>query len=201
MPLPHPASFYSELSDDRLRTIAVELLDLRFATIRSMDSEFDDNYTREGTVFGRSKNMLIKKALSGEFSWLTLAHAGMDVTVNIGRIPVRYFRDDPNAPEKPGFFKRNSADCLFEDDEATPVMWRFVVERGLTEDEEDQAHFIGYNVFHEKVSLWTYRPSAPMLHSVDDDVPPTTPIPSASVGLREDVEQGDHQQRKTGSSD
>ncbi len=201
MALPHPATFYPELTDDRLRVLAVELLNLRFLTIRSMNSEFDDNYTREGTVFGRSKNMLVALALSGEHDWLTLAHAGMDVTVNIGRIPVRYFRDDPNAPGKPGFFKRNATDCLFEDDEAAPVMWRFVVERAMTDDDEDQVHFVGYNLYQEKVSLWTYRPSAPMLHSVDSGVPPTMPILPANVELLEDGEQAEEQERKTGSLD
>lgn len=201
MALPHPATFYPELTDDRLRVLAVELLNLRFLTMRSMNSEYDDNYTREGAVFGRSKNMLVDLALSGGYDWLTLAHAGMDVTVNIGRIPVRYFRDDPNAPEKPGFFKRNATDCLFEADEAAPVMWRFVVERAMTEDDEDQVHFVGYNLYQEKVSLWTYRPSAPMLHSVDSDVPPTMPILPATVDLREEGEQAEEQERKTGSSD
>ena len=89
MALPHPATFYPELTDGRLRVLAVELLNLRFLTIRSMNSEFDDNYTREGTVFGRSKNMLVALALSGEHDWLTLAHAGMDVTVNIGHARVQ----------------------------------------------------------------------------------------------------------------
>jgi len=48
-----PSAFYSELSDDRLRIVAVKLLDIRHSTIREMNSEFDDNYTRETAIFGR----------------------------------------------------------------------------------------------------------------------------------------------------
>ncbi|MCY4754887.1 hypothetical protein [Pelomonas aquatica] len=197
----HPAHFYAELTDDRLRLLAEELLNVRYATIGLLDSPYDDNFTRESAVFGRCKNMLTAKALSRRYDWLTLAHAGMDVTINIGRVPVRYFRDDPNAPEKAGFFKRNATDCLFEDEAGAPVMWRFVVERALTGEDEDQVHFVGYNIFHEKVSLWTYRPSTPMLHSIDSDVPPTVNIPPAAVELLEDAEADEQQERKTGSSD
>lgn len=62
MDLNHPESYYSELSDDRLRIVANALLDIRDLTIREMMSEYDDNYTRETAVFGRSRNMLIDMA-------------------------------------------------------------------------------------------------------------------------------------------
>jgi len=190
-----PVLFYSELADDRLRQIAIKLLDVRYSTIREMNSPYDDNYTREGAVFGRSRNMLIEMAMSKQYSWMTLAHAGMDVTFNIGGVPCRFFRDDPDSPEKVGFFKRNATDNLFEEDENAPVMWRFVVEKALTDEDEDRVHFIGYNVFQEKVSEWMYRPSTPTLHSVDSDVPPAAIIPPAEVGLRED----DSVEDKTGN--
>jgi hypothetical protein len=194
----HPATFYPELSDDRLRIIAVKLLDLRHSTIRELNSEFDDNYTRETSVFGRSKNMLIALAQSGQYKWMSLKNAGMDVTFNIGRVPCRFFRDDPNNPEKAGFFKRNAVDDLFEMDDQHPVMWRFVVEKALTEDDEDRGYFVGYNVFQEKVSEWMYRASAPMLHSVDHEVPASAEIPPASVDVREESNEKQDADRKTG---
>jgi hypothetical protein len=188
MQLHSPSTFYPELTDDRLRAVAMRLLDLRFSTLSEMHSPYDDNYTREGTVFGRTRNMLIALARKGPYSWLTLAHAGMDVTVNIGNVPVRYFRDDPKAPGKGGFFKRNAVDDLFAMDDSAPVMWRFIVERAMAEDAEDVAHFIGYNVYQEPVSGWVYRPSKPTLHSLDGDTPPSTILPPASVQLLEDDE-------------
>ena len=60
----HPAAFYPELSDNSLRVIAVKHLDMRYSTVREMNSSFDDNYTRETAVFGRSRNMLIDMAPS-----------------------------------------------------------------------------------------------------------------------------------------
>lgn len=182
----HPITFYPELSDDRLRVIAVKLLDIRYSTFREMNSPFDDNYTRETAVFGRSKNMLIELALSSQYGWMSLKHAAMDVTFNIGQVPCRFFRDDPNSPEKAGFFKRNAVDDLFAIDEQHPVMWRFVVEKALAEDDEDRVFFIGYNIYQEKVSEWMYRGSTPTLHTVDQEVPVAAEIPPATVDVREE---------------
>lgn len=182
----HPTTFYPELSDDRLRVIAVKLLDVRYSTFREMNSPFDDNYTRETAVFGRSRNMLIELALGSQYSWMSLKHAAMDVTFNIGQVPCRFFRDDPNSPEKAGFFKRNAVDDLFAIDEQHPVMWRFVVDKALTEDDEDRVFFIGYNVYQEKVCEWMYRGSTPTLHTVDQEIPVAAEIPPATVDVREE---------------
>lgn len=181
----HPSAFYPELSDERLRVIAVKLLDIRYSTFREMNSPFDDNYTRETAVFGRSKNMLIELAMGRQYSWISLKHAAMDVTFNIGQVPCRFFRDDPNNPEKSGFFKRNAVDDLFALDEQHPVMWRFVVEKALTEDDEDRVFFVGYNVYQEKVSEWIYKASAPTLHAIDQEIPTAAEIPDAAVDVRE----------------
>jgi hypothetical protein len=188
----NPSMFYPELTDDRLRIVAIKLLDIRHSTLREMNSEFDDNYTRETGVFGRSRNMLIALAQSDQYGWLSLKNAGMDVTIQIGSIPCRFFRDDPNSPEKLGFFKRNAVDDLFETDDNLPVMWRFVVAKALTEDDEDRAFFVGYNVYQEKVAEWMYRASAPMLHSVDYEVPKSAEIPPVSVDVRDDELKENH---------
>ena len=201
MPMRHPATFYRELSDDHLRVIATELLDLRFTTLRHMNSAYDDNYTKETAVFGRSKNLLIDLSRSGKYDWLTLKHAGMDVTFNIGQVPCRFFRDDPDAPEKAGFFKRNAVDDLFSIDENDPVMWRFVVEKALSDEDEDRVFFVGYNAYQEKVSEWMYRSSTPMLHAVGDEIPAATEIPPASVGVREDEINIQNPDTKTGSNE
>ncbi|MBI6923344.1 hypothetical protein JET66_01590 [Pseudomonas putida] len=187
----HPSSFYPDLTDDRLAKIAEPLLDIRYSTIREMASPFDDTYTQETAVFGRSRNMLIQLCMGGKYDWLSLASPGMDVTFRIGNVPCRFFRDDPELPGKPGFFKRNAVDDLFSPDENDPVMWRFVVERALTEDDEDRVFLIGYNAFQEKISQWAYGSSGPILHSVDSDVPKAKELPPAAVEVREDTVRKD----------
>ena len=194
-----PIAFYAELSDEHLRIIAVQLLDVRHSTLREMNSPYDDNYTRETAVFGRQKNMLIGLAMSGTYDWMSLKHAGMDVTFNIGKVPCRFFTDDPKNPEKAGFFKRNAVDDLFSTDDQQPVMWRFVVEKALTDDDEDRVYFIGYNVFQERVSTWMYRASMPMLHVADKAVPSTVEIGPADVDVREDEVADDGDIAQAGS--
>lgn len=190
MPLPLPSEFHQGLSDERLCVIAKRLLQVRHSTIRELSTDLDDNYVRETAVFGRSKNMLMGMALNWQFPWLYLRHAGLDVTVEIDGIPCRFFRDDPDRPEKLGFFKRNAVDNLFEPDDRAPVLWRFVVERSETEDAEDQVHFIGFNLYNEKVAQWTYSGGGGgRLAAVDRDVPPAKDIALPEVELRPEPEE------------
>jgi hypothetical protein len=200
MSLPHPTTFKAPFTDARLREVAVRLLDVRYNTIRELNSPYDDNYTREGAVFGRSRNMLIELALSKQFDWLSLCHAGMDITCKIDDIPFRFFRDDPDSPAKAGFFKRNNFDCLFEDEENAPVMWRFVVEKAMFEEDEDRVYFVGYNVYQEKVSEWVYTGAVTKLHSVDHDIPAAADIPAPDVDVR-DVPGQDEKPSKTGNDE
>lgn len=191
MSLPKPSSFRPELTGERLSVIAEALLDIRFTTIREMDSPYDSNYSREGTAFERSRNMLIHMCQTKQYDWLTLVNPAMDVTFCIGSVPCRFFRDDPERPDKPGFFKRNAVDDLFAKDENDPVMWRFVVERAATDADEDRVHFIGYNIYQEKISHWTYGASGTVLHSIDNQTPPSKPLLPAKVDVREDSKTGD----------
>jgi hypothetical protein len=193
-----PTDFYPDLTNDRLRTVAVALLDMRYSTLREMNSPFDDNYTREAVVFGRQRNMLINMARDEHHPWMALSHAGMDVTFRIGSVPCRFFTDDSDSPQKHGFFRRNAVDDLFDSDDQTPVLWRFVIERSFGEQAEDQVFFVGYNLYQEKTAQWVYRASTPTLHSVDDVVPPSVDLQPAPVALRPTTELQD-QDRKIGN--
>lgn len=196
MMLPHPSDFHAALSEDRLRVIATRLLEVRHSTNRVLSTDLDDNYVRETAIFGRSRNMLIGMALNSQFPWMTLSNPALDVTAEIGGIPFRFFRDDPDRPEKLGFFKRNAVDDLFAPDDRAPVMWRFVVERSESEDVDDHVHFVGYNIYSEKVSQWTLSVGATgRLASVDHDVPPAKNLPMPDLELL--PEPGDRVQDKT----
>jgi hypothetical protein len=187
MPLPHPATFHVGLTDERLNAIAARLLEVRHATFRELSSDLDDAYVRETACFGRSRNMLIGMALSTQYPWLNLSHAALDVTARIDGVPFRFFRDDPDGPEKEGFFKRNAVDDLFPATDKDPMLWRFVIERPESDDGEDRVHFIGYNAYSEKVSHWTYAGGVVAnLSGVDSNTPPAKPLPEPTVELLPD---------------
>lgn len=118
--------------------------------------------------------MLIALCLSGRYSWLQLTHPGMDVTFNIDNIPVRFFADDPENPKKPGFFRRNIVDQLFEPQLTTPTLHRFVVEKPEFEGEGARVHFIGTNALDEIVSKWTYGEGRVSVLQFSDETLPIT---------------------------
>jgi len=189
---PPPHAFHSELSDERLSVIAAKLLDVRYMTIRQMDTEYDDNYTRECPVYGRSRKMLIALAQSKQFPWLTVKCMGMGVKISIGNVPCKFFRDDVENPEKEGFFRQESFECLFEESDDVPVLWRFVIERALTEDDEDKVYFVGYNKFNDKISMWQYEARTTTLVSVDQVIPEAANMEPVEIEIREDqVDDGD----------
>ncbi|MAB50249.1 hypothetical protein [Marinobacter sp.] len=195
----HPSYFYPELTDQRLAEVAEELLDERFETVASMNSPWDDAYTRESAVFGRCRNRLM--GLCEKKDWLSVSHAGMDVTFTIqNKVPFRFFRDDPNAPRKPGFFRLNQTDGLFPVDELTPVMWRFVIERAMTEEDEDKVFFIGYNELQEQVSIWEHTPSISALYASDNQIPASKQLEPAFVSPRE-KEDGEQTEKSHLSSE
>lgn len=195
----HPSHYYAELTEDRLQTVANLLLDVRYNAVAAAQTEYDNNYTRECLVFGRQREMLIQKWQAKEFSWLDVKHTGMDVTFYIGGVPLRFFTDDPKSPKKHGFFRRNSVDQLFAPEDAQPVLWRFVIERAMTDEDEDQVYLVGYNAFEEKICEWRHQPSSGVLHSVDSTTPPAVDLPDAEVSVRPAERGEDESDQDTGT--
>ena len=182
----------SDLTESRLRIVAEGLLNVRHDTYAELASNLDDNYSRACATFGRQRQYLLQLARSGRYDWLTLASPAMDLTVNIGSIPVRFFTDDHDSPKKRGFFKRNEVDQLFSSNDSEPVLFRFIVEPAATDDDEDQVFFLGYNVFQEVVVEWRYRPATTVLHAVESTPPKAVVQPDAEVDLKPAADtQGD----------
>lgn len=196
---PHPSAYYPELTEIRLQTIANHLLDVRYDALVDLQNEYDTNYTRECTIFGRQREMLIRMVARKTYPWLDLQHAGMDVTFCIGGVPCRFFTDDPNHPQKHGFFRRNQVDQLFAPEEGQPVLWRFVIERALTDDDEDQVYLVGYNAFEEKVCEWRHQRTTGILQSVDTGTPPSVALPDVQITVRAPQEQGNVWTQDTGT--
>ena len=116
----------------------------------------------------------------------------MDLTFNIGDIPVRFFTDDHDSPQKPGYFRRNEVDQLFSTDDNEPIMFRFVVEPAALTEDEDHVFFLGHNAYQEVVVEWQYRPRTAVIHPVEADVPQAVVLSDAEVGLKpQDKDQGD----------
>lgn len=175
-----PWKFKPVLTKDRLNFLAKQFWEIYYAVESLLTTEDDCNYGRGALFFGRARQRLIN--LSLRHDWLTLTNPGMDVTLEIEGIPFRFFRDDPDNPKKKGFWRRNDSDQLFAPNEEEPVIFRFIVERPMSDQEELEIYFIGYNALEEAVCEWRYG-QVRVLRGVDQDRPPVVEQPAAPVDV------------------
>ncbi len=188
-----PIDFRPALTDARLRVISERLLDVLYDVELELSSPLDDAFTRGTTTFGRQRNALIEMCQSGPHTeWLKLTHAAMDLTFEIGGVPCRFFVDDPSNPRKPGFYRRNDCDQLFAMALGEPVIFRFVVEKPKTPDDEAEVHFIGFDEGWNEVFAWQFSRSTPVMASVDDALPAEVPLAPAEPRVRRPA--ADHDQ-------
>ncbi|MBP8265568.1 MAG: hypothetical protein KAX47_03385 [Zoogloea sp.] len=192
-----PWQLNSALVEDRLNTIARAFLDVYYKVEEQLSTDDDCNYTRGSTFFGRSRNRLIAMTQSDDYPWLELSNGAMDVTCKISGVPFRFFRDDHDSPKKRGFWRRNASDQLFASDDITPVIFRFIVERPVSEDEVPEIYFLGYNSTEILVTEWRYG-QVPVLRSTDEIVPKSVEKGPAPIDVRpeEEDQQGDSQKEK-----
>jgi hypothetical protein len=182
MMLPWKAN--SVLSEDRLNLIAHHLRDIFYGVESLLDTEDDCNYGRGSLFFGRARQRLIKLGTSTDLPWLKLVNAAMDVTLEIEGVPFRFFRDDHDRPMKKGFWRRNGMDRLFAPNDTEPTLFRFVVQRPISENDDLEIFFLGYNVMQEAVCEWRYG-DVRLLQSTDADLAQVVHQDPARVELAE----------------
>lgn len=124
-------------------------------------------------------------AQSSQYPWLTLTNPGMDVTCEIDGLPFRFFRDDHENPKKRGYWRRNACDQLFSTDDTIPVIFRFIVERPITEDDSPEIYFVGYNSVEIAVTEWRYG-QVPVFRSMDEYLPKSIQQGPAPIEIRRD---------------
>jgi hypothetical protein len=196
----HPSQFKSCLSQERLEIIAQNLWDVYYSVLSTLATEDDCGYTRGTAFFGRSRNRLINLTKQSTYSdWLKLVNAGMDVTLEIEGVPFRFFRDDHENPTKKGFWRRNDTDQMFDPVETEPVMFRFIAEAPIQEDDSLEVYFIGYNSSQEPVCEWRYN-RVVVLTDVSKDLPAPVEQEAAKIGLPKVIDGEEDASKKTGSS-
>ncbi len=176
------------LTEDRLSLLADHLREIFYGVESLLDTDDDCNYCRGSLFFGRARQRLIKLGTSPELKWLTLVNAGMDVTLEIQGVPFRFFRDHHDRPMKKGFWRRNDTDRLFVPNDEEATLFRFIVQRPVTENDELEIYFIGYNAMQEAVCEWRYG-NVRVLQSTDEQLAPEihqeaarAELPASEVG-------------------
>lgn len=175
-----PWDFKPALTKDRLNFLARQFWEVYYGVESLLTTEDDCNYGRGALFFGRARRRLINSSF--RLDWLDLTNSGMDVTLEIQGVPFRFFRDDHENPKKKGFWRRNDSDQLFAPNDHEPVIFRFIVQRPLSEQDELEIYFIGYNALEEPICEWRYG-EVRVLRGVDQDRPQVVEQPAAPVDV------------------
>ncbi|MGZ8237498.1 MAG: hypothetical protein ACXWTY_06455 [Methylobacter sp.] len=97
----------------------------------------------------------------------------------------RFFTDNSYNPKKSTVLIPSHAEStqlnLFEPSSTDVVLWRFILEPALTDDNNDTVFFIGINAFNEILCRWKHERSATVLHSIDPTTPPAKELMPALV--------------------
>jgi hypothetical protein len=189
-----PVHYKPDLTHERLNFIAAVLLEEYNNTLDDLNSDYDGNYTRGCTAFGRQKNRIIHLALSGRYPWLQLSNSANDLVFKIGSIPCRFSTDNPDSPKKNATLiaNRYQQSLIEETDSDEPCRFCFVLDKGYNDDLEPRVVFIGFDAGGSIKCLWE-SDAIRTLHSVTPVVTPnaveigkpavTPKQPSTEIGI------------------
>lgn len=182
-----PEEISPELSSDRLGVVGELMLDVLAKAITATSTQYDCAYSRGALSWAWIKNALLALARSREYSWLSIRHAGNDLVIGVGSYPVRFFIDDHANPRKPRVLSPTDGEVyqlpidFGMKSDTVPVLWRFIVERALTEEDENRVFFVGYNIIGEVVAKWQFTDSVRSFRATDDAVPEAAELPPISL--------------------
>lgn len=196
-----------ELKEEHLEQLSKRMLEIVEMTLQSNSSEYDDNYTFETSIFGRTRQLFFKLAADKSIPWLTVASKTMDYVPKICSIPVRVFKDDPANPKKGKIFFKNECEqsqlTLFDDLENNSIdlTWRLFIQAPATvedaanelEDLEDDYRvvLVGYDSITKQIrSVWQSNSTARHVpYSVEDELPAPAEVEKVEVNPLTDNEE------------
>jgi len=192
MNLPLPNKFHPDLTEDRLSFISNILLEEYYKTEDELTSEFDDNYTRGCTVFGRQKNRIKKIAVSGTYDWLTIVNSSNDLVFKIGIIPCRFSTDDPQKPCKNAVINIHQAQIPFIDeaDSNEPSRFCFILDKGMGNSDDPVVVLLGFDEFGIEKCRWV-SDAIRVFKTITANIPSTVEIAKPSISPKRSVSHND----------
>lgn len=130
----YPWEYHSDLTEERLETVAAMLVDGRHAALERYDEEAGDNgWTHGCRAFQFCRHRVLQAIDGGEFVWLTAIDRTLQLIFKIGDVPVRIYKGDAEEPTdrtlRQSFGELRQLEILFpEHDEGRDLAYRFAVE-------------------------------------------------------------------------
>lgn len=172
-----PEDFSADLGASRLRVIGGLMLDTLAKAGAVTNTDLDCAYSRGALAWAWMRNALLQLARSRTHRWLSIRHAGNDLVIGVGQYPVRFFIDDHLKPRKqrvlsPTEGEASQLSLAFEtQSDGVPALWRFIVERAASEDDENKVFFVGYDGVGEVVAKWQFTDSVRTFEATDAHIP------------------------------
>lgn len=204
-----PSAASADLCESRLEVVAGLMLEVLERAAEATSTELDCSYSRAVLSWAWIKNALLLLARSKKHDWLTIRHTGNDLIVGVGSVPVRFFIiADHSKPTKRRILCPTEAEAVelcemaqgsfagagFSVD-GLPTLWRFIVERAKTDEDESRVFFVGYDAYGTIQAKWQFTESVRAFHSTDDFIPDAAeldPINLAPIfGEVEEEDAGD----------
>ena len=188
----YPWDYHSDLTEDRLITVAAMLVDGRYAALERFDEDAGDNgWTHGCRAFQFCRHRILKAIDSGDYVWLTAIDRTLQLIFKIGDVPVRIYKGDAEEPTertlRQSFGELRQLEMLFpEYDAGRDLAYRFAVETDI-EGSVLAVKFVGLRG-ESAVLIWDVPidgASAP-LGTVGRAATDSVHMEPPSVGLRTD---------------
>ena len=130
-----PHQCHPDLQEDRLLALAQFFASTRSAVVALHDPlNGDDSWSLGCRGFARWRNLLLQKAMSGEWDWFSVVDPGKKFIFSIGQIPIRFYRGSSKRP--PTRTLANNAQELTQlslafattGEQYRDLIWRFAIE-------------------------------------------------------------------------
>lgn len=136
-----PWDYHPALTKGRLTLIGQIIADARNAVFEQFDERGDDAWAIGCRAFSWVRKAIMREAISGENSWLSVMDPSKQFIFRIGEIPVRFLRGDPDVPHSRTLstISRESVQIAMVfpgESRALQLIWRFIAETDFTGDLE-----------------------------------------------------------------
>ena len=185
-----PETANADLKAERIQLMARVISDVRATAIDShAPEEGDTNLSLGVTAYERTRSIIISKAGTPGFEWLSVLTPDGRFTFKIGNTPVRFWKGI--AEKLPGSKLIRSEEALrqidldFHDEPINSLIWYIIIETG-PDKYVDRAYLIGFTEEGIKHIHWEIplKGKITKLNSADDSKAPGVEIQSAASKLR-----------------
>ena len=143
-----PWEYHPDLTEERLVKIAEFIVDGRRTAVElHNEAEGDDGWTLGCRAFQFVRFRILKAADEGNVDWLQAIDRTMHLVFQIGQVPVRFYRGEPNDPTERTLnqtnIELNQLSLIFPDhDEAGDLAYRFAIDPDV-DGSALAIHFVG----------------------------------------------------------